>query len=49
MDDNITDAAAPDGDVLLNDHSLVYGSDMQMDPAEEDDRSCHMRSTPPCL
>jgi hypothetical protein len=48
MDDNMTDAAAPDGDVLLNDHSLVYGSDMQMDPAEEDDRSWHMRSTPPC-
>lgn len=47
MDDNMTDAAAPDDDVLLNNHSLVYGSDMQMDPAEEDDRSWHIRSTPP--
>jgi hypothetical protein len=42
------DAAAPDGDVSLNDQSLVFGPDMQMDPAEEDDRSWHMRSTPPC-
>ncbi|EGU73770.1 hypothetical protein FOXB_15719, partial [Fusarium oxysporum f. sp. conglutinans Fo5176] len=48
MDDDMTDAAAPDGDVSLNDQSLVFGPDMQMDPAEEDDRSWHMRSTPPC-
>ncbi|RYC78829.1 hypothetical protein BFJ63_vAg18298, partial [Fusarium oxysporum f. sp. narcissi] len=41
-------AAAPDGDVPLNDQSLVFGPDMQMDLAEEDDRSWHMRSTPPC-
>lgn len=47
MDDNVTDAAAPGGDVLLNDHSLVFGPDMQIDPAEEDDRSWHIRSTPP--
>ena len=43
----MTDAAVPDGTVLLNDHSLVYGSDMQLDPAELDDRPWHMRSTPP--
>lgn len=48
MDDNMTDAAAPGGDVSLNDQSLVFGSDIQMDPAEEDDRSWHIRSTPPC-
>ncbi|KAH7187399.1 hypothetical protein DER44DRAFT_753959 [Fusarium oxysporum] len=48
IDDNMIDAAAPDGDVSLNDQSLVFGPDMQMDPAEEDDRSWHMRSTPPC-
>lgn len=47
MEDNATDAAAPDRDVLLNDHSLVLDSDMQIDPAEEDDRSWHIRSTPP--
>ncbi|KAH7169729.1 uncharacterized protein B0J16DRAFT_312354 [Fusarium flagelliforme] len=47
MDDNMTNAAVPDDTVLLNDHSLVYGSDMQLDPAEVDDRSWHMRSTPP--
>ncbi|RMI96042.1 hypothetical protein CDV36_016361, partial [Fusarium kuroshium] len=47
MDDNVTDAAALGGDVLLNDHSLVLGPDMQIDPAEEDDRSWHIRSTPP--
>lgn len=43
----MTDAAARDGDVVLSDHSLVYDSDMQMDPAEEDDRSWHIRSIPP--
>ncbi|KAK2470224.1 hypothetical protein H9L39_18172 [Fusarium oxysporum f. sp. albedinis] len=48
IDDNMIDAAAPDGDVPLNDQSLVFGPDMQMDLAEEDDRSWHMRSTPPC-
>ncbi|KAH7169649.1 uncharacterized protein B0J16DRAFT_383561 [Fusarium flagelliforme] len=47
MDDNTTVAAVPDDNVLLNDQSLVYGSDMQMDPAEEDDGSWHIRSTPP--
>jgi hypothetical protein len=47
IDNNITDAAIPDGDLLLNNHSLIYGSDMQIDPAEEDDRSWHIRSTPP--
>ena len=47
MDDNTTVADTPDDNVLLNDQSLVYGSDMQMDPAEENDGSWHIRSTPP--
>lgn len=42
----MTGAAAPDGDVLPDDHSPVFGSNMQIDRAEEDDRSWHIRSTP---
>lgn len=43
----MTDTAALDGDALLNDQSLVHNSDMQNDPVEEDNRSWHIRSTPP--
>lgn len=46
MDNNIIDTAAPDGDVLLNDHSLIFDSDIQIDLVEEGDRSWHLRSTP---
>ncbi|SCO92711.1 uncharacterized protein FRV6_16839 [Fusarium oxysporum] len=44
----MADIAAPDGDMSLNDQSPVFGPDMQMDSADEDDRSWHMRLTPPC-
>ncbi|KAJ4152072.1 hypothetical protein NW765_017581 [Fusarium oxysporum] len=48
IDDDMVDVAAPDGGMSLNDQSLVFGPDTQMDSADEDDRSWHMRSTPPC-
>ena len=41
----MADIAAPDGDMSLNDQSLAFSPDMQMDSA--DDRSWHIRSTPP--
>lgn len=43
----MTEIAAPDGDMSLNDQSPAFGPDMQMDSANEDDGSWQMRSTPP--
>jgi hypothetical protein len=46
MEDSMTDAAALDSDVLLNDHSPVFGSDMQIDLAEEDESAWYIPSAP---
>ncbi|PNP50600.1 hypothetical protein FNYG_15949 [Fusarium nygamai] len=47
IDDDIAGISAPDRDMSLNDQSLAFSPDIQMDPADEDDRSWHIRSTPP--
>jgi hypothetical protein len=39
MDNNITNAAAPDSDILPDNYSPVSGTDIQIDTVEEDGRS----------
>lgn len=46
MEDSMTDAAALDSDVLLNDHSPVFSSDIQIDLAEEDESAWYIPSAP---
>ncbi|KAH7169609.1 hypothetical protein DER46DRAFT_478570, partial [Fusarium sp. MPI-SDFR-AT-0072] len=47
IDDNMAYIAAPGGDISLNDQSLAFSPDMQMDLADEDDRLWHIRPAPP--